>query len=178
MNDNLYLNSLFTLNTPSSEITLTTFGLTCVNAAAIKIRKHLITNAVSLDITNITRFLFVQNGNVLSGTILIHATRPNGSNIGIIPVTIGPSSFCDYYKTNKIKLWGSYYRRATVNQILVPFDVNCLKKNTETKFKKELQNRAVAVFSNIGNIVRVSVLDFEQNQNDNPNYRLGLSVIT
>ena len=178
MNDNLSLSPLFTLNKTSSEITLTTFGLTCVNAAAVKIRKHPITNAVSLDIPNITRFLDVQNSSVLSGTILIHASRPNGSTIGIIPVTIGPSSICDYYEDAKKKLWASYYRRATVNQILVPFDVNYLKKETETKFKNELQNRAMAVFSNIRNIVRVSVLEFKKFQTDNQNFRLGFSVIT
>ena len=166
----LYLNPLFTLKgDTANDITLTVFGLTCDARNLMQLGKDPRTNVVSLDITDIKGFVEAQSGTVLNGTFLIRALRTNG-DFGLIPVTIARSRICIYHETSK----NNYYRRATKNQVLVPFIVNCLSNDSENDFMEELHNHAQAVFNNIANIVRVTVLKFKKHiQNNNSNCRLG-----
>ena len=91
--------------------------------------------------------------------------------------TITASGFCDYYENvrDKKTLLASYYRRTTKNQVLIPFLVDCLENGSETKFIKALQHQALAVFNDIADIVRVSVLEYKPIENKN-NCRLGCSA--
>ena len=153
----LYINPLFTLKN-RSDITLTVFGLTSDAAAVTQIVKYPVTNHISLNISDIDRFFDAQN---YASTFFIQANYSDGdtSQGGTIPVTITDSSFCDNYQSDQTSMTNML--KVTTNQVEIPFVINCLKTDTifEEKFIQELEDRAMAVFSNIGNIVRIKVLE-------------------
>ena len=155
-NDKLVINPLFTLNTNAAELIISVYGLT----DGAKNKTHLIvnqkTNDVLLKIDDTRTFSAEQNG---SNTFFVYVNRTTSDDYGIVPVTLTNSSLCDSYKKNQPTMI-----QTETLQVEVPYVVQCVEEKSTDRFKRELQYRALSVFSTDSNIERVTVLNFRDDE--------------